>query len=195
MVTDICWYKIVYHSYIHSIINYRITFWENSPYSNSIFKLQKRIIRIIADVGIRDSCREFFKILNILPLISQHIFSLLLSVVNNKEKFRMNSGTQSIRTRNTSDFYQPFLHLIIYQKGPFYMVIKIYNSLTHEINELSHNVKETETSLRRFHHQKSFYTIDKYLNYKAVALHILITKFMLIILSLVYSCKVCFIFV
>jgi len=85
--------------------------------------------------------------------------------------------------------------LTIYQKGPFYVVIKICNSLTPDIKELSHNVKETETSLRRFHHQHSFYTIDKYLNYKAVALYILITKFMLIILSIVYSCKVCFMFV
>jgi len=53
----------------------------NSPHSNSIFKLQKKIIRIIMDVGIRDSCREFFKTLNILPLISQYIFSLLLFVL------------------------------------------------------------------------------------------------------------------
>jgi hypothetical protein len=65
------------------------------------------------------------------------------------------------------------------------MVIKIYNSLTPETKELSHNVKKTETSLRRFRHQHSFYTTDKYLNYKAVALYILITKFMFIILSLV----------
>jgi hypothetical protein len=32
-------------------------------------------------VGIRDSCGEFFKILNILPLILQHRFSLVLIVV------------------------------------------------------------------------------------------------------------------
>jgi len=98
-------------------------------------------------------------------------------VVNNKDQFRMNFGIHSIRTRNTSDFYQHFSHLTIYQKGPFYMVIKIYNSLTPEIKELPHNVKETETSLRRFHHQHSFYTTDKYLKYKAVVLLILITKF------------------
>jgi len=65
------------------------------------------------------------------------------------------------------------------------MVIKIYNSLKPEIKKLSRNVKKSETSLRRFHHQHSFYTIDKYLNYKAFELYILITKFMFIILSLV----------
>jgi len=38
-------------------------------------------------VGISDSCRQIFKILNILPLISQYIFSLLLFVVNDKINF------------------------------------------------------------------------------------------------------------
>jgi len=61
-----------------------IIIWGNSSYSNSIFKLQKRITGIIMGIGIRDSCREFFKLLNILPLIAQYIFSLGLFVVNNK---------------------------------------------------------------------------------------------------------------
>ena len=46
--------KMVYHSGLHSIINYGIVFWGNSLYSNSIFKQQKGIIRIIIVVGIRD---------------------------------------------------------------------------------------------------------------------------------------------
>jgi hypothetical protein len=49
---------MVKHSYFHSIINYEIIFC-----SNSIFILQNRIIGIIMRVGIKDSCREFIKIL------------------------------------------------------------------------------------------------------------------------------------
>ena len=108
--------KVVYHSYFHSIINYGIIFWGNSSYSNSIFKLQKRVIRIMG-MGIRDSFRVFFKILNILPLFSQHIFALVLLVVNNKNQFRMNSEIHSISTGNNSNFHQPLSHLTIYQRG------------------------------------------------------------------------------
>jgi len=54
--------KMVYHYYFHSVINYRIMFWGIASYSNSIFKLHKRTIRIIMGVGIRDSCRKYFKI-------------------------------------------------------------------------------------------------------------------------------------
>jgi len=48
----------------------------NSHYSSIIFRLQKRIIRIIVGIRGRDSCREHFKKLKILPLQSQYILSL-----------------------------------------------------------------------------------------------------------------------
>ena len=117
--------KTVYHSYFHSIINYGIIFCGNSSYtsSNNIFKLQTRIIRIIMGVQIRDSCREFFKILNILPLISQYIFSLLLFVVNNKNQCYMTFEIHNINTRNISDLYQPLSHLTI-KKVPFIWVLR-----------------------------------------------------------------------
>jgi uncharacterized protein YbaR (Trm112 family) len=53
--------RTIYFSYMHSTIAYGIIFWGNSPYSNNIFKLQKRAIRIIMNVGNRESCRELFK--------------------------------------------------------------------------------------------------------------------------------------
>jgi len=48
-----------------------IIFWGNSAYSSNIFKIQKRIIRIIKNARNRDSCLKLFKTLKILPLKSQ----------------------------------------------------------------------------------------------------------------------------
>jgi len=48
----------------------------------------------------------------------------------------------NINTINNSNFHQPLLHVTIYQKGPFNMGVKIYNSLTPEIKDLSHNIKK-----------------------------------------------------
>jgi hypothetical protein len=79
--------RTVYFSYVHSIVAYGIIFGGNSPYSNNIFKLQKRAIRIIMNVDSRVSCRELLKKLNILPLHSQYILSLLLFVVKNIQEF------------------------------------------------------------------------------------------------------------
>ena len=77
----------VYYSYFHSLITYGIIFWGNSLYSSHIFRLQKKAVRIITGSRPRDSCRELFKHLRILPLQSQYILSLLLFIVDKKESF------------------------------------------------------------------------------------------------------------
>ena len=83
--------RTIYFSYVHSIITYRIIFWGNSSNRNTIFKLQKRAIRIIMNTRNVVSCHELFKKFNILPLHSQYIVSLTLFVVKNIEEFSSNS--------------------------------------------------------------------------------------------------------
>jgi hypothetical protein len=72
-------------------MSYGIMFWGNSSHSSVIFKMQKRVIRIIMGYGYRVSCRELFKELKILTLSSQYIFSLLLFTVSNRDYFVSNS--------------------------------------------------------------------------------------------------------
>jgi hypothetical protein len=57
--------KMIYYSYVHSVISYGIIFGGNSHLSGSIFKIQKRIIRIITNAGRRDSCHQLHKQLQI----------------------------------------------------------------------------------------------------------------------------------
>ena len=156
---------MIYYSYFHSIMNYGLIFWGNSSYSNSIFKLQNRIIRIIMGTGNRYSCRELFKILKFLPLRSQYVLSLVL-FVSNKKHFKINSEIHSISNRNNSNLYQPLSHLSIYQNGRYYHGINVHNRLPCQIEDLSHNIKECKSSLKAILHQHSFYTLDEYFNYK-----------------------------
>jgi len=41
--------RMVYFSYVHPIMSYGIIFWGNEPYSDKIFKIQKRVVRIITN--------------------------------------------------------------------------------------------------------------------------------------------------
>ena len=109
-------------------------FWGNSHYSSTNFRLQKRIIRIIVGIGGRDSCREHFKKLKILPSQSQYILSPLLFVINNRDYFIANSEIHNINTRTKSNLHQPISNLSTYQKGTYYSGIKVYNSLPTQIN-------------------------------------------------------------
>ena len=51
-------WKMVYYSYFHSVMSYGIIFWGTSTYSNNIFRIQKRIIRIISNSSKREVCRQ-----------------------------------------------------------------------------------------------------------------------------------------
>ena len=53
--------KMIYFSYIHSIITYGIIIWGNSANSDEVFKLQKRAIRIITSSHSRTSCLSCLK--------------------------------------------------------------------------------------------------------------------------------------
>jgi hypothetical protein len=78
---------MIYHSLFHSVLTYGIVFWGTSPSTNKLFKLQKRVIRKMTGQGVRTSCSDLFKEMEILPLKSQYIFSILLFVVKNKKNF------------------------------------------------------------------------------------------------------------
>ena len=80
----------------------------------------------------RDSRREHFKKLKILPLKSQYILSLLLFVVDNRSYFKENLDIHNIYTRTKSNLHQPLANSSTYQKGAYYYGIKVFNRLLHK---------------------------------------------------------------
>jgi hypothetical protein len=70
--------KTIYYSYFNTVMSYGLYFWGNSPHSIKIFRLQKKIIRIMTSSNSRASRRNLFRKLEILPLASQYILSLML---------------------------------------------------------------------------------------------------------------------
>jgi len=117
------------------------------------------------NVGNRISCCELFKKLNILPLHSQYILSLLLFVVKNTEEFISNSEVHSFNTRHKSDLYPLSIKLTKYKKGVYYSGIKIFNHLPQNIKNLSWNVKKFKLALKRFLLMGSFYILDEYFDW------------------------------
>ena len=78
--------RSTHFAYVHSVISYGIIYWKNSSHSEEIFKVQKRIIRIIMNLSKNASCQQPFRELNILPVPSQYIISLLAFITKNKDK-------------------------------------------------------------------------------------------------------------
>jgi hypothetical protein len=88
--------KLVYFAYFHSIMSYGVIFWGNLTDSKRVFIIQKKIIRIMAGVKRRVSCRELFEIFSIHTLASEFLLTLLSFVVDDMEKSQTNSDIRSI---------------------------------------------------------------------------------------------------
>jgi hypothetical protein len=95
--------KSVYYFYFHSAMTYGIMFWGNSTYAERVFKIQKRVIRVMKRCAYTESCREHFKNMKIFLLRSQYIYSLLLFILKNKEVFDINRDCYEINTRHNKD--------------------------------------------------------------------------------------------
>jgi len=161
--------KMVYYAFFFffcSVMSYGLIFWGNSTHSKCVFKLQKRAIRIIMGTRNNVSCREFFKLLIILPLPAQYIYSLLMFVVNNRNLFLDNVELHTIKTRNSYNLHPSLAHLTKYQKGVHYAEIRVFIHLPTSIKSIANETKMFKKTLKKFLLENSFYSIDEYFNLK-----------------------------
>jgi len=154
--------KSVYFSYFHSVMSYGIIFWGDSHLSTIVFKLQKRIIRIITNKGKSYSCRQLFKTLQILTVPSQYILSLLIFVNKNRGLFLTNSEIHDKNTRNNYNFHLPSTNLTLVQKGVYYSGSRVFNYLPINIKILSHDFKRFKSVLKSFLMEHTFYSLEEF---------------------------------
>jgi len=145
-------------------MSYGLIFWGNSTDSDDIFKIQKRIVRIITNCNKNASCRELFKKLNTVPLQSQYTYSTLLVITKNKDQFFPNSHIHTINTRHNNNLFVPAANSTLYQKGVYYSGFKIFNHLPATIKNLLNDKIKFQISLRKFLLQNSFYSLEEYFN-------------------------------
>jgi len=110
------------------------------------------------------SCTEPFKTMEVLPFYSQHMFSLLLYVVNNYHLFTTNLEVHNHNIRTANNFHLPITILTKYQKGAHYAGIKIFNHLPTHIKSLANEIQGFKKTLKRFLLDNLFYSIDEYFN-------------------------------
>jgi hypothetical protein len=149
--------RMVY--YFHSILKYGIIFWGNSTNGVRVLKLQKKVIRIMSGMGPRDSCRDLFRKLQILPLSCEYILLLMLFVTDNQTKFCSGSDFHGLNTRNHEQLYLPNSNLSVFHKGSMFAAIKLFNRLPKRIQSLKEDGMSFRNKLSSYLMSNSFYTI------------------------------------
>jgi hypothetical protein len=128
--------RMVHFAYIHYSMSYGLIFWGNSNYSNLIFKIRKRIVRIIMKTRNKGSYHALFRQSNILALHSQYIFSLSMLIVKNLNIYKFNTAKHNTNTRQGSRLHSPTNKTAEVQKGVYYSEIRIFNNLPQSIRNL-----------------------------------------------------------
>jgi hypothetical protein len=152
---------MIYYSIFHTILSYGIIFWGQPTDSKKLFMLQKRVVCLMTGYGSRSSCRDLFRQLEILPLKSQYIFSILLFVLKNRSFFITNYDRHNVQTRHCINLYFPTSSLTLYQNGVYYTGIKIFNKLPSELKELVQMPNIFKRPLRRYLVLHCFYKVEE----------------------------------
>jgi hypothetical protein len=116
------------------------------------------------------SCRNLFKNLKILPLMSQFIFSITMFIIKHKHQFIVNSEIHNINTRQHLNLHQPAPNLTGFKHGIYYSGMKIYKKLPPpppHIKQLSNDPRIFELKLKNFLYLHSFYSLEEYFQHQS----------------------------
>jgi hypothetical protein len=75
-----------------------------------------------------------------------------------------NARVNALSIEKYGNLYLPQANLTIYQKGVYYLGIKIFNSLPLEIKNVAGNQIMFKIALKKFLYTHSFYTMEEYLS-------------------------------
>jgi hypothetical protein len=83
-------------------------------------------------------------------------------MIRNKNQFLINSEIYHINTRQYANLHLPSVNVTKYQKGVYYLGVKVFNMLPPYIKTESDNRKKFRVVLQKFLHDDFFYSLEEY---------------------------------
>jgi hypothetical protein len=156
--------KIAYYALIQSHLQYAILAWGHSPSRHRLFRLQRRAIRIIAKLGYKDDCHEYFQKLNILTLPCLYIYKCLEHIIKNLDSYPTLGAFHDYHTRAEAISFKT-IRLSKSKDGINYFCIKFFNKLPVKITKTI-NEKMLLSKIKSYLIEKSFYSFEEFLENK-----------------------------
>lgn len=151
-----------YHGYVASTLRYGIIFWGNATNVSSVLRAQKRCIRAICQLKRTDSCKPYFKDLQLLTVPSLYIYETAVYVRMNPHLFIRN-----LKPRRYDHLCLKACKTTFMQKSIFVMAPKIYNTLP-EVLRTEKNIRLFKKRLNKLLNNKMYYTVSEFLNDKSL---------------------------
>ena len=114
-------------------------------------------------VSRRKSCRQLFKKLNILTLVSLYIFKVTCFIRKNCQSLERNSKVHKYNTWRELDIHVKLQKHEIYKKSVINMGTNIYNNLPKFLKEID-NYKAFKNELKLFLLLQTFYSVEEFVS-------------------------------
>lgn len=153
----------VYYAEVQSRLTYGICLWGWSANVGEVFLAQKRVIRRIAGIGNRTSCRQYFLKYGILTLYGLYIFEMCVYVHINLNNFVQIHSYHEVNTRqrNKDILHQPFAKHSLAYRSPNFAGPRFYNKIPNEIKNLP--LPRFKKKLKDFLVSKCIYSLNDFL--------------------------------
>jgi hypothetical protein len=154
--------KVAYFALFESHLRYGIVTWGGTANTNleRVLKQQKRAIRCLAGLQHQESCRETFKQLKILTVISLYIRETILFAITSQQP--RHQDIHQHNTRHASNFALPLHHLSLFEKKPAYKGAVYFNHLPDQLKTLP--LPRFKNQLTSWLQDKPYYSEAEFLN-------------------------------
>ncbi|PNF17023.1 hypothetical protein B7P43_G02754 [Cryptotermes secundus] len=154
----------VYLAKFESVLKYGIIFWGGvKKDSETLFKLQKKCLRVVKGVRNRVSCRNLFREFKILTVTSLYIFEILCFIIKNRIYTTQYSDVHGYNTIHKHNLYVQFCNTERCKRGVIGMGTKIFNGLPTELKSVN-NFNVFKKKLKNYLLCNVFYSLQEFFN-------------------------------
>lgn len=153
----------IYYSLAYTHISYNIICWGSAKNKDRVFICQKRILRLIFNMGYNESCREMYKNKKILTAPCIFILKCLCYIKRNMDLFVKRNQYHFYSTRHGDLLSIPNHLTTTFKHAPHYNCIILYNNLPQEIRMIT-QYNSYKNALKNFLLEGGYYSINEFLN-------------------------------
>jgi hypothetical protein len=152
----------LYFAKFESILRYGLIFWGGCCTDlDTVFKVQKKCLRIIKGVNNRTSCRNLFVEFNILTATSLYILEILCFTIKNRINTTLNSDVHNYNTLHRNNLYVMQCNSNRSKTSVKNMGIKLFNNLPLDLKNVA-VFKLFKRKLKKYLMQNAFYSLQEF---------------------------------
>ncbi|XP_046666512.1 uncharacterized protein LOC124358262 [Homalodisca vitripennis] len=155
--------KITYFSIFESHLRYGVTLWgaASQLHLERVLIIQKKALRIMADLEWNESCREHFKRWRILTVVNIYILEVIILAC--KKSIPRGEDIHQHNTRFAHNFILPSHNSRRFEMKPTYAGARLFNLLPEELKRT--DPKALKGKLYEWLLQRPFYSVKEFMDW------------------------------